>query len=329
MINLATIGTSWITEAFISAARLSGKLELKAIYSRSADKARTFADHTGAPRIYTNLEEMAQSPDIDAVYIASPNSEHFRQALLFLKNKKHVFCEKPMFTNSKELEEAFRVAEKNGVYLFEAIRNIHSPNLDILREELGRAGTLRSAFLTYMKYSSRYDLVLKGEEPNIFSAKFSGGALMDLGVYAIHLAVRLFGRPQKVSYSPVMLPTGVDGSGTLVLSYPGFVCTIMCSKISDSFIPCEIHGESGTFILGDVAPISSIEFLDRKSGEKLSFGSQPAEEDMMYEAARFADIIEQKQNEAYQELKQQSRIVLEVIGEARKQNGIIFKVEKE
>ncbi|OCA83359.1 oxidoreductase [Bacillus sp. FJAT-27225] len=326
--KLATIGTSWITEAFISAALLSGKHELTAVYSRSEKKASEFAAKTGAPNYYTNLEEMTQSPDIDAVYIASPNSEHFRQALLFLKNKKHVICEKPIFSNSKELEEAFRAADENGVYLFEAIRNIHSPNLEALNQELHRAGTLRSAVLAYMKYSSRYDLVLKGEEPNIFSSKYSGGALMDLGVYTIHLAVSLFGKPEKVSYAPVMLPTGVDGSGTMVLSYPGFVCTIMCSKISDSTIPCEIHGEKGTFIIGDAAPISSIDFLDRSSGEKISLGSKPADEDMVYEAARFASIIENKEDEAYAALQEQSRYVLGIIDEARRQNGIVFQVEK-
>ncbi|WP_048827674.1 Gfo/Idh/MocA family protein [Bacillus sp. B-jedd] len=326
--KFGTVGTSWITASFISAARLSGKMELKAVYSRSREKAGKFAAENKAPLIFTNLEEMAASPEIDAVYIASPNSLHFQHAILFLQNKKHVLCEKPIFSNVAELEEAFRIAEENGVFLIEAIRNMHSPNLAVLKRKLGRAGVLRSAIFPYISYSSRYDFVLKGEEPNIFSAKFSGGALVDLGVYPLFLAVALFGRPKGVSYSPVILPTGVDGAGTLVLTYPGFVCTIMCSKISDSTIPCEIHGEKGTFILGDAAPISSITFHDSRTKEREDIGGQQEEEDMMYEAVEFARIIKEADREAYKELKQLSRTVLEITEQARLQNGIVFECEK-
>ncbi|WP_156324662.1 Gfo/Idh/MocA family protein [Bacillus sp. FJAT-27245] len=326
--NYGTIGTSWITKAFISAARLSGRMELKAVYSRSPEKARQFAEENNAPAAFTSLDEMAESRDIDAVYIASPNSLHYEQAILFLKNKKHVICEKPIFSNLGELEEAFRVAEENGVYLFEAIRNIHSPNLDILKREIHRAGELRSAVLTYISYSSRYDLVLKGEEPNIFSANYSGGALVDLGVYPLSLAVALFGRPDKVSYSPVILPTGVDGSGTLVMKYPEFVCTILCSKISDSTIPCEIHGEKGTFILGDSAPISTLSFHDSHTKERIDLGERLEEQDMMYEVVRFADIIEMKDDGAYKELANLSRTVLQITQQARHENAIRFAAEK-
>jgi scyllo-inositol 2-dehydrogenase (NADP+) len=328
MLNFGTVGTSWISESFISAAKLSGKWELKSVYSRSTEKAEQFAEKNGAQAYYTNLEDMAVSPDIDAVYIASPNSLHFEQAILFLKNKKHVICEKPMFSNLKELDEAYRIAEENGVYLTEAIRNIHTPNLKVLKKELNRAGKLRSAILTYIQYSSRYDLVLKGEAPTVFSPEYSGGALADLGVYPIFLAVALFGEPNKVTYSAVVLPTGVDGSGTLVLEYPGFICTIVCSKISHSIIPCEIHGEKGTFVLEDAAPISSIAFYDSRSKERLQFGEEQEEEDMVYEAARFAEIIEKRQEIGYQELKQLSRAVIKITEEARRQNGILFRGEK-
>ncbi|RDU36838.1 gfo/Idh/MocA family oxidoreductase [Neobacillus piezotolerans] len=322
--KFGTVGTSWITEAFISAARQSGRFELKAVYSRSQEKARRFAEENNAPSAFTSLDEISKNKDIDAVYIASPNSLHFEQALLFLKNKKHVICEKPIFSNMNELEEAFRTAEENDVYLFEAIRNIHSPNLDVLKRELHRAGELRSAILPYISYSSRYDLVLKGEEPNIFSSAYSGGALVDLGVYPLFLAVALFGKPERAVYSPVILPTGVDGSGTLVLTYPGFVCTIMCSKVSTSIIPCEIHGENGTFILGDAAPISTISFIDSHTKDELELGENLEEQDMVYEAARFAGIIEKRDYRTYEQLKQLSRTVLELTEQVRLQSGIHF-----
>ncbi|MEH7335356.1 Gfo/Idh/MocA family oxidoreductase [Neobacillus drentensis] len=328
MINFGTVGTGWITEAFIQAAKLSGQMQLAGVFSRTVEKAKELADTYHAPKYFTDLEEMAKSEEIEAVYIASPNSVHFEQTLVFLKNKKHVICEKPIFSNSAEIEEAYRVAEENGVYLFEAIRNMHTPNFQILKDNLHLAGPLRSTVLPYIQYSSRYDLFLQGEEPNIFSTKFSGGALVDLGVYPLYLAVGLFGEPESVMYHPVILRSGVDGSGTLILKYDGFVCTILCSKISDSVLPCEIHGEKGTFILEDAAPISEIKFIDSHSKESQILSVVQEEENMVYECINIAKIIRTNNVTEYEKFKKWSKIVLRITEEARKQNNIIFASEK-
>ncbi|WML38405.1 Gfo/Idh/MocA family oxidoreductase [Neobacillus sp. OS1-2] len=328
MINFATVGTGWITESFIQAARLSEQLHLVSVFSRTEEKGKKLADQYNASSYYTDIEEMAKSKEFEAVYIASPNSVHFEQALTFLRNKKHVICEKPIFSTTAELEEAYKTAEENGVYLFEAIRNIHTPNFKILKEKLHEAGKLRSAILPYIQYSSRYDLFLQGEEPNIFSAKYSGGALADLGVYPLYLAVGLFGEPNKVTYHPVILRSGVDGSGTLVLEYDEFVCTILCSKISHSALPCEIHGEKGTFVLEDAAPITEIQFIDSHTKESQILSVEQEEQNMVYEGINIAEIIESKNDEEYKRLKHWSEIVLRITEEARKQNNIIFDAEK-
>jgi predicted dehydrogenase len=328
MINLATVGTGWITESFIQSAQLSNQFHLAGVYSRTEESARRLSDTYNAAKFYTDLDEMAKSTEIQVVYIASPNSVHFEQALTFLKNQKHVICEKPIFSNTSELEEAYRTAEENGVYLFEAIRNIHSPNFRILKEKLHLAGNLRSTIFPYIQYSSRYDKYLQGEEPNIFSSKYSGGALVDLGVYPLYLAVGLFGEPEKVSYHPVLLSSGVDASGTLVLEYEGFVCTILCSKVSHSVIPCEIHGEGGTFVLEDAAPISEIKFIDSHSKESQILSVEQEELDMVYECKNIATIIETKNDKEYKVLKNWSKIVLGITEEARKQNNIVFHADK-
>jgi predicted dehydrogenase len=328
MMNLGSVGTGWITQSFIQAAQQSKQFQLVGVYSRTEDKAKELADIYNAPRFFTDLNEMAKSPDIEVVYIASPNSIHFEQAITFLKNKKHVICEKPIFSNTNELEQAYRIAEENGVYLFEAIRNIHTPNFKILKEKLHMAGKLRSTILPYIQYSSRYDKFLQGEEPNIFSAEFSGGALVDLGVYPLYLAVGLFGEPKKVTYHPFLLHSGVDGSGTLVLEYTDFLCTILCSKVSHSIIPCEIHGESGTFVLEDAAPISEIKFFDSHTKESQVLSVAQEEHDMVYECKNIASIIESRNDQEYEVLKNWSKIVLRITEEARKQNNIVFDVEK-
>lgn len=328
MINFGTVGTGWITSSFIEAAQASKQFHLTSVFSRSEEKAKLLADTYGASSVFTNLEEMVKSEQIDVVYIASPNSLHFSQVVAFIKNKKHVICEKPIFSNMAEFDEAFRLAEENGVFLFEAIRNIHTPNFKILKENLSMAGEVRSAIIPFIKYSSRYDLYLQGEEPNIFSSNYSGGALVDLGVYPISLAVGLFGEPSKVSYHPVKLRSGVDGSGTLVLDYEDFVCTILCSKVSHSSLLCEIHGEKGTFVLDDSAPISKIEFVDSHTNEGKTLSVLQDGKDMIYECINFAQIIETNDHKEYERFKKWSQIVLRITEDARKQNGIIFASER-
>ncbi|RDI42332.1 Gfo/Idh/MocA family protein [Falsibacillus pallidus] len=328
MLNFGTIGTSSITTKFIDASKKGNNLKLTSVYSRDEGKAKEFADKFGAEYIFTDLEEMAKSSLIDAIYIASPNSMHYEQAKLFLKNKKHVICEKPIFSNSAELEEIFQVAEENGVFILEAIRNIHSPNFKKLKENISKAGAVRSANLHYVKYSSRYDLFLEGEVPNIFNPSFSGGALVDLGVYPIFLAAGLFGEPKEIFYYPVLLSNGIDGSGTLVLVYEGFVCTILCSKIAQSYAPNEIHGENGTFILDYAAPITSIEFIEHHFMNKENLTVDQNENDMVYEIEEITGIIENNNQVKYAELKDLSRLVLKITETARKKSGIVFDADQ-
>jgi predicted dehydrogenase len=106
MINFGTVGTSWITEEFINTGKTFNEFNLAAVYSRDEEKAKTFADKHGVKSFFTDLKKMAES-DIDAVYIASPNSLHCSQSIFFMKHKKHVICEKPLASNCRELNKMF------------------------------------------------------------------------------------------------------------------------------------------------------------------------------------------------------------------------------
>ncbi len=96
MIRFAVIGTNWITEELIKAAREIEDFALTAVYSRTEEKAKEFAAKHDIPHLFTDLGKMAQSDVFDAVYIASPNSFHAQQAILCMSHGKHVLCEKPI-----------------------------------------------------------------------------------------------------------------------------------------------------------------------------------------------------------------------------------------
>ncbi|WP_193437431.1 Gfo/Idh/MocA family protein [Sporolactobacillus pectinivorans] len=322
--KLATIGTSKITDSFLEAVKETGRMTYEAAYSRVEEKAKSFSERHGGKLWFTSISELALSNEIDVVYVATPNGLHFEQVKALLAGGKHVICEKPIFSTMNELNQAFRLSEQHHVFLFEAIRNIQTPIFKRLKEELLRAGKIRSAVLQLIQYSSRYDLFLQGHVTNIFSPEFAGGALEDIGVYPLYVAVTLFGAPDDAAYYPVKLPNGIDGSGTLILRYDGFVCTVLCSKIAHSDAPSEIHGEKGTFSINNPSNISGLYWTDAHSKEKKLIAENIADNDMIYEIAHFADVIENRDVEEYQRMKELSREVLRVMEKARKQNGILF-----
>ncbi|RYM02925.1 Gfo/Idh/MocA family oxidoreductase [Sporolactobacillus sp. THM7-7] len=327
--KFGTIGTSWITDSFIEAAKKSGKLFFEGAYSRSEEKAKTFTGKHGGRQWFASIEDLAESSEIDAVYVASPNSLHYEQVKVLLRGGKHVICEKPMFMTVKECDDAFALAEKEDVFLFEAIRNIQTPVFRRLKEELPRAGTIRSGFLHLIQYSSRYDKFLDGKVANVFSPEYAGGALEDLGVYPLYAAVDLFGAPLESVYYPVKLSNGIDGSGTLILQYDGFVCTILCSKIAHSQVPSEIHGEKGTLRINSSSDISQLEWMDAHTKKTEVVASHPSDNDKVFEIVRFADVIENHDMEEYRRLKGLSRQVLEIMEKVRKEKGILFPSDED
>ena len=187
--------------------------------------------------------------------------------------------------------------------------------------------------ISYMKYSSRYDQVLDGEEPNIFSTHFSGGALMDLGVYLVYAAVAWFGMPKEVHYFPRKISTGVDGLGWGILRYENFDVSIQPGKIGDSYLPSEIYFDSGTLVMNGVNAIEQAQFHDRAHKEIIGLAVTAAENPMADEAEDFANVMAHPKDPAwgllYEEWIELARNVNQVIYDLRKNGGIKFDADNE
>jgi predicted dehydrogenase len=331
MIPFAIIGTGWIVDSFVNCAHASEQWQLVAVYSRHEDTAKHFATkhERKDAKIHTTIESLAADDAVKAVYIASPNSLHYSHATAMLQAGKHVIVEKPATSTVTEFEALFKLAKEKGVMLLEAFRHLQEINFKVLHENLGKLGPIYGANLAYASYSSRYNNVLAGETPNIFSLDYSGGSLVDIGVYAIAFAVALFGKPQSVSYKPVIVKTGVDGGGHVMLNYETFGVHADQSKCYTSVAPTEIFGEKGAIRCNGVADIESVDFWEAKTNTVEKLGKERVHLNLLEEAREFARIIEEKDGKAAEELEEISRIVIGVTTELRRQNGILFKVEKE
>ena len=119
------IGTNWITDRFITAAREHPEFSVGAVYSRTEETGRVFAEKHNIKHVYTDMVEMFQSGDIEAVYIASPNSFHAEQSILAMQNGIHVLCEKPAVTSVTEMDQVINASERTSNNLYGS-NEIHS-----------------------------------------------------------------------------------------------------------------------------------------------------------------------------------------------------------
>ncbi|WP_312985512.1 Gfo/Idh/MocA family oxidoreductase [Atlantibacter sp.] len=324
MIRFAVIGTNWITRQFVDAAHETGKLKLTAVYSRTLEQAQMFANDYPVEHLFTSLESLAQSDDIDAVYIASPNSLHFSQSCLFLSHKKHVICEKPLASNLREVEAAIAIARENQVVFFEAFKTASLPNFIALSQALPKVGKLRKALLNYCQYSSRYQRYLDGENPNTFNPAYSNGSIMDIGFYCLASAVALWGEPASVTASASLLDSGVDAHGTVVMHYGDADVTLLHSKVSDSGLHSEIQGEAGTLVIEKISECQRITFIPR--GGKAQDLSLPQHiNTMLYEAETFARLVET--HEVNHPGLTVSRTTAKLLTEIRAQTGVKFPAD--
>ena len=326
-VRFGIVGTNWITERFIQAAVETEQFVLTAVYSRTEEKGNAFAEKFDPrPAVYTDLDQMAASEEVDAVYIASPNSFHAEQAIICMNHGKHVLCEKPLASNTNEVNRMIAAAKKNDVLLMEALKSTLMPNFTAIRDNLYKLGRVRRYFASYCQYSSRYDAFKQGNVLNAFNPEFSNGSLMDLGVYCIYPMVALFGQPESVKAEGVMLSSGVDGEGSLLARYPKMDAVIMYSKITDSYLPAEIQGENGTMVIDRINQPYDVK-IHYRDGSVEDISRTQTHESMYYEVKEFLELLETGKRESTINTHETTQITAWIAEEARRQMGLRFPAD--
>ena len=324
-VRFAVIGTNWITGALIDAGRTVDGFEVRAVLSRSAGSGRTFADQYGIARVHTSMADLADDPEVDAVYIASPNSLHSEQSIAMLRAGKHVLTEKPMGANAREVEAMGAAAWAADRVLMEAYTSPWEPNVEAIRDALPEVGTLRRVVLAKDQYSSRYDRLKAGELPNAFNPAFAAGSLMDLGIYAVALSLLLFGEPTSVHATGHLLPSGVDGQGTVLLGYDGFEVACLHSKIAPAGVGSAITGEQGVVHFDDCS-VPTIVRLDRRDGTSRDLTRAQSPLHMRYEVEHFLACVRAGEQSPTWPVAN-SLAVARILDRARAQVGVRFPAD--
>lgn len=205
MFNVGIIGAGWIADKMAEALAPLQDYCVYAIASRSLDKAKAFAQSWNIPKAYGSYEELVEDKDVDLVYIATPHSHHFPHTMLALEHGKPVLVEKAFTANAREAEILLETAHRKGLFITEAIWTRYMPLSHKVKEimESGIIGEPRllTATLCYMmEFKER-----------ILRPDLCGGALLDLGVYALNFARMYFGTDIVKTVSNCQLgTTGMD-----------------------------------------------------------------------------------------------------------------------
>lgn len=321
--RIGAVGTGSIVRSMLQNMEKVEGIACEAICSRKEETGRKLADEFGISKVYTDLDAMCQDPDLDFIYIASPNSLHYPQAKKALSCGKHVICEKPFTPTVKEAEELIRMAKERHLFLLEGITTIRQPNYHWVQERLDRIGDLKMATCTFCQYSSRYDAFQAGQVPNVFNPAFAGGSLMDINLYNIYFLVGLFGTPDQVAYYPGCLEGGIDTHGILILRFGSLIC--QCTGAKDTWC------ENNVQLLGDkgylrITPCSS----NCKDAVLVARGAEPEqsphqdEDPWFYEIQELVKLVQDEDYETcYRNLELTVKVV-DVLEKARKSAGIVF-----
>lgn len=188
--------------------------EVYAVASRNKERAEKFARENNVKKAYGSYDEIIKDKDIDVVYIATPHSNHYEYIIKSLNNNKHVLCEKAITVNERELEEALKIARENNLVLEEAMTLFYMPLYEkvikkINNEDLGKVNIVQVSFGSFKEYD---------ENNRFFNLDLAGGALLDIGTYALSFArYFLSSMPEEILSTVKKAKTGVDEESGIIL----------------------------------------------------------------------------------------------------------------
>ena len=322
-IRLGTIGSGVIVHSVLGNVLKTPGIRLTAVYSRSQEKGDALAAEFGAEKVYTDMDAFLADENTNFVYIATPNLLHYPQAKKALLAGKNVILEQPFCTTADHARELVALAREKGLFLIDAVPTAFLPNLEVLKEALPKIGKVKLVQANYSQYSSRYDLLLKGEMPNIFNPEFAGGCLMDINYYNHYLNIALFGKPLDAMYYPNIYPGAADTSGIVVMNYEGFVSESAGAKDTWGVNFFQIEGETGyIYVAGGSNGLAEMRVVTKTSDETINRQSDP--DRWFYEVQNLTALVLADDHSAIEARQDVMLNVMEVLETVRRNAGICF-----
>jgi predicted dehydrogenase len=317
-----------IAHHFADALRRGTRQEIVAVGSRSVDRARAFAEEFGAAAAYGSYEEVVADPAVDIVYVASPHSEHHRQARLALEAGKPVLVEKAFTRNAAEARDLVGVARTRNLFLLEAMWSRFLPHYDVIGQALqnGVIGDVTTVFADHGQH------LYPGGPERLSRPELAGGALLDLGVYPISFAAFVLGAFTSITATGALTEQGVDSQETVaVANRAGAQGVLHASMLARSPCTASICGTEGRLDVGGIFYMPTwVRLLDRDGQVLDQYDStgDVAHHGLRYEAAEAARCLAAGHTESPLLPLADTLAVMEAMDAVRAQLGVRFPDEQ-
>lgn len=321
--KIGILGAGHIAGTLAETMRQMPEAECYAVAARELGRAEDFCKKYGFTKAYGSYEEMLSDEQVELVYVATPHSHHYEHMKLCIMHGKPVLCEKAFTMNSIQAKEIAKLAQEKGVYVTEAIWTRYMPSRQIINEAIA-SGLLGQVSMLTANLS--YDIDAK---ERIIRPELAGGALLDVGVYALNFALMHFGNEiVKIESSVMKAQTGVDGMETITLSYQdGRMASLTAGIYGRSDRRGIVYGEKGYLVVENINNPQAVRIYD--ANDKLVKEYEVPEQISGYEY-EIRECIEQIQKGATESLSmplQTSIEVMEMMDGLRKQWGIRYPGE--
>jgi predicted dehydrogenase len=231
-----------IAKDFVTAMHRHTDQRAVAVAGRSVERSAAFANRMGIARVHQSHDALVGDPEVDIVYVASPHSEHKRMALLAIGAGKHVLIEKPVALTAAEAREIRDAAKAANVFAMEGMWTRYLPQTDVMIR-LVADGVLGELQIAIADFGTR-----GSTDPSrrAYNPELGGGALLDLGIYALWFSHLWLGRPTAIHAIGNLTATGVDARTAVVLGYESGAQAVLSTTLT-AFTPARasINGTAG------------------------------------------------------------------------------------
>ncbi len=321
MVRFGIVGAGAIAHQFAKDINACENAKLVAIASRSIERAIEFKKEYNLELAFGNYQELAESSEIDAVYIATPHNFHKEQGILFMNNKKHVLCEKPVTVNLSELNDMIESAKENKVLIMEAMWTRFLPSSLLVKElvQSNKLGKLKNVSLEF-GYSLINDYP---EEKRLLNPDLAGGSLLDLGVYPISFLMHINdGTIKHIEAEARLSNKKIDIETQMKIEFTdGSKASLKCSMDTDMNTPGVLEFEKGTIKMEDFSRSKKIFVNDEKIDIPFIEGG------FSYQINSFVKTIDNGQLENEIMTYDESKKVMSIMDQVRKIIGVKYPFE--
>lgn len=323
-LKVGILGAGHIAQKMATTLMGMKEAELYAVAARELSRAEQFADEFHAQKAYGNYEALADDPDIDLIYIATPHSHHFGPARMCLLKGKPVLCEKAFTANAREAEELIRIAQEKQVFLAEAIWTRYMPFSRTIRE-LTESDIIGKPMM--LTASLGYPIAHK---ERIVRLELCGGALYDLGVYPINFALMTFGNDlEKITSTCMKNEAGVDMQNSITFTYrDGRMAVMQTTAFCASDRQGIISGDKGYLVIDNINNPQQAVVYNTDHQETGRYTCPPQITGFEYQVLEAAEAIRQGAIEPASMPHAETLRVMRMLDSLRQEWGIRFPMDE-